>query len=677
MLSELSAPKRLGKQYSNELRSFAVTLHYYSPRAYQFVREAFSNRLPHPQSVIRWYRSVDGDPGITSEAMTALQIKVLEARSNNERLLVCLMMDEVAIRRQIEWNHFTKRFEGSVQYAGFLPEEPDELPIAKEALVFMVTGIKTSFKIPVAYFLSDSLDTEHKARLVETVLRSLHDIGVTVIAFTFDGLNTNLSTANALGASLKYDHNFKTNFLHPCTSEPVYVLLDICHMLKLVRNTLAGKEKLQTKQGFVEWKYIGMLNKTQNLTGAKMAERLTDHHVYFQNEKMRVDLAAQTLSRSVAEALETLRSTNESFKDCAETIRFIRLFNDLFDVLNSKHSSAKGFKRPLNSENLSSYIFLFEQMRTYICDLQLQQEKQGVLQWKPIIGTVNKTGFLGFLIAIQSFSEMYRRHAEELEEISEICCYRLSQDHLESFFSAIRSRGGSNNNPTAVQFKAAYKRLIVNNNVTISSNANCQEFNEMKMLRVEDKAQFYLNCINMRPGIEENIRTTIDEAITQYDENLIGKTVDDCFLNNAISMSAVGVQKKLIAKIKCEHCLNYLMRTSSEIDAHGDILFICKTAELELKIVTNNKRNINVSKHYVSMINRSLWKILNDKPNVFGLLSEHILEQDALLNHRNLIIKLTADLYLKGRLEQYAKGVIDFKKPIRKKLTKLILFQGE
>ena len=38
--------------------------------------------------------------------------------------------------------------------------------------------------------------------------------------------------------------------------------------------------------------------------------------------------------------------------------------------------------------------------------------------------------------------------------------YKLSQDHLELFFSAVRAAGGFNNNPTPQQFMAAYKRLL-------------------------------------------------------------------------------------------------------------------------------------------------------------------------------------------------------------------------
>lgn len=41
------------------------------------------------------------------------------------------------------------------------------------------------------------------------------------------------------------------------------------------------------------------------------------------------------------------------------------------------------------------------------------------------------------------------------------------------FFSALRSRGGFNNNPNAVQFRSAYKRLLLRHNISGSALGNC------------------------------------------------------------------------------------------------------------------------------------------------------------------------------------------------------------
>lgn len=72
--------------------------------------------------------------------------------------------------------------------------------------------------------------------------------------------------------------------------------------------------------------------------------------------------------------------------------------------------------------------------------------------------TRRKTGFVGFLVAIESvkgiFAEMIEKEDAPLKYL---LTYKLSQDHLVLFFGAIRSSGGFNNNPTAQQFTASYK----------------------------------------------------------------------------------------------------------------------------------------------------------------------------------------------------------------------------
>jgi hypothetical protein len=51
--------------------------------------------------------------------------------------------------------------------------------------------------------------------------------------------------------------------------------------------------------------------------------------------------------------------------------------------------------------------------------------------------------------------------------------YKLLQDHLETFFSAMRAKGGFNNNPNAQQFEAAYKRLLVRSEISVAETGNC------------------------------------------------------------------------------------------------------------------------------------------------------------------------------------------------------------
>uniref|UniRef100_A0A131YMY1 ReO_6 family protein n=1 Tax=Rhipicephalus appendiculatus TaxID=34631 RepID=A0A131YMY1_RHIAP len=53
---------------------------------------------------------------------------------------------------------------------------------------------------------------------------------------------------------------------------------------------------------------------------------------------------------------------------------------------------------------------------------------------------------------------------------------RLSQDHLEMFFSCVRHRGGWNNNPSAMQFRYAYRSLLIHGNVAPVAKAPVRTF---------------------------------------------------------------------------------------------------------------------------------------------------------------------------------------------------------
>ena len=224
------------KIYSPQLRAFALTLHFYSVRAYDYVREVFNNCLPHNRTISRWYTAVEGTPGFSSESLDYLKQIV----SNSDyRLLFSLIMDEMAIRQHVEFDG--KVFHGYINCGTSI--DNDDLSLAKEALVFMIVGVNSSLKMPVGYFLIDSVNSSQKVNLVNQCYTLLNSVNVEVISFTFDGCPTNLSMARQLGCNFDKDA-LKTNFCHPVTKSDVYVLLDPCHMLKLVRNTLGGKKSI-------------------------------------------------------------------------------------------------------------------------------------------------------------------------------------------------------------------------------------------------------------------------------------------------------------------------------------------------------------------------------------------------------------------------------------------------
>lgn len=202
----------------------------------------FNNNLPHASTIRTWYASsgANGEPGLSKEALETLKNLVNEKKStSNTEILCTLSFDEVNIMRNVKYSDAQKRFIGHISY-GSIPKDAQYLPVATNALVFMVNGINLQFNIPVAYHFINCLRAHEKAALILIVLNALAKIGLRVIGLTFDGLIANIRTCNLLGASLNVDKDFRPYILDPINGHKLYIIFDTPHMLKLVRNCIGS-----------------------------------------------------------------------------------------------------------------------------------------------------------------------------------------------------------------------------------------------------------------------------------------------------------------------------------------------------------------------------------------------------------------------------------------------------
>jgi hypothetical protein len=232
------------------------------------------------------------------------------------------------------------------------------------------------FKIPVhAYFLTDGLTADVKCNLIVEAITRLHTVNVRVTSVVCDGPSTNFSVGSKLGASLTAD-NMRPYFQNPNNSDwKIYLVFDAAHMLKLMRNTLAEKGILCDKDGKqIRWKHIVDLHELQDAEGLKAANKLKRSHIEWYQQKMKVSLAAQTLSRSVASSLEFVSSDlkMQKFAEIEATVKFIRLVDRLFDVLNSKHPLAKEYKSVLKPSNEQFWRPFLQEAMEYLVGLKLQ-----------------------------------------------------------------------------------------------------------------------------------------------------------------------------------------------------------------------------------------------------------------------------------------------------------------
>ena len=88
----------------------------------------------------------------------------------------------------------------------------------------------------------------------------------------------------------------------------------------------------------------------------------------WQAQKMKVNIAAQTLSSSVADAIDFCRQELQldQFKDSEATTRFIRMFDRLFDMFNSRNPFCCNYKAPLRVSNELFWTQFLEEAYMYI-----------------------------------------------------------------------------------------------------------------------------------------------------------------------------------------------------------------------------------------------------------------------------------------------------------------------
>lgn len=255
-----------------------------------------------------------------------------------------------------------------------------------------------------------------------------------------------------LGANFEKD--FKPFFINPATKEKVFCFFDPCHMIKLVRNMLEHNLKLRNNEKEILFEDIKRLQKLQDEEGLKAGTKLTKKHIYFYNNRMNVKLAAQTLSESISTALKFVDKCVPGYlQSSEETVKFCSIFNDAFDILNvrSKFPKPKKYNMPLSDSTFIELKQYAENIIEYIKNIEDCEHRS-------ILKSNRKTSLLGLIICSQNIFELYLLLKEKGLEY--LLTYKLNQDHLETFFSAIQSRGGFNNNPSAKDFESQLQKII-------------------------------------------------------------------------------------------------------------------------------------------------------------------------------------------------------------------------
>lgn len=646
---------------------FALTVNFHSPRAYKYIREKFNNNLPNKRTIQKWYANCNvSGAGICKQSLDILAHKADELKSTGTEPICALIFDEMAIKKHLQWSCVQKKFVGTISH-GFRPESTD-VPLAKEALVFMVNGINFNITIPLAYYFIKRLKSDEKIVLLKSIISAIRSCGVRVLSLTFDNLADNILMCRLIGSNVKDEDNYEPYFYLPGDERKIYLIIDPCHILKLARNILGNNKIMYYGDGKIGWNFFESLEELRINGNLRHIHKMTKKHMQYTKFKMNVRFASETLSNSVADSMQMLmRLGQDGFAECSTTIQYIRYINDAFDIMNTKDTEKENvFKQAINPKNEEAVFTFFNKLIDYLKQLRFADGTR-------IISTPCRAAFRGFIINAINFKCIY----EELVKSDLLSClptFKFSQDHLESFFGRIRSLPGCNDNPTVEQFGGAFRKLVVCNEIRCAEEGNCEDELKLTILDVSSRGKSITHEATSDSNVED-----IDETANIDRLNEIQSTYKS---NNLIKTSIAHIADLIERRIEkggrfeCGDCrdifsdnekLNDTFATGLHSTPCQSTFDLCETAE---KYV----RNLSLDFNYTFENAMSDIFVEFDSQTAYSRTDFEGHE-----NHKDYILKFIATEYVNISATYIAKTITinEQKMLLRNKFRKLLHFANE
>nr|AAB84175.1 repressor-like protein [Drosophila tsacasi] len=401
--------------------SAAICLHSVGPRTYKHLYER-GFPLPSRATIFRWLADIKINAGTLD---VVLDLMENEEMCTVDKLCV-LSIDKIQLSAAPEIN-------GSEDV---LNEPSNFVQLAT------VRGLKKSWKQPV-YF---GFNTPMNVDTLNAIIMKLHKINYPVVAVVSDLSPENQSLWRELGIS----ETNKSWFSHPANEQlKIFVFSDTTHLIKLVHNhyidvglDINGHRLTKTT--------VQQAIRHSSMPDVSIKFRINENHLNVCSlSKQEDNLAAQLFSSTTADCIRICYELGYGIENACETADFFELFNDWFDVFNSKVSRLHSTDSP----------------QPYGKQIEIQQStlaKMSEIMRTEMTESADKLTFqMGILVNNASLDGLYEYLSEKYEMIY-ILTSRLNQENVENFFGSMRSigHGGQYDHPTPLQFREKIRKYL-------------------------------------------------------------------------------------------------------------------------------------------------------------------------------------------------------------------------
>lgn len=356
-----------GVRYHPMIIRFCLSLAAKSPSCYEELRNSKVLVLPSQRRLRDYRNAIRPQRGFQAEVVEVLKSET-ESYFDVQRYVI-LLFDEMKIMANLvldkvtgELIGFTDLGDPDVNFASL--EKADEL--ASHALAFLVRGVCTELKFCLAHFATAGVTAAQLMPLFWEAVGILETTcNLWVIAATSDGASPNrrfYRLHKQLDGGADTDVCYRTiNLFAP--HRFLYFFSDAPHLVKTTRNCLLHSGSgtctryMWNNGNYILWQHISQMFYQDMDNGLKLLPKLTYDHIHLTSYSvMRVNLAAQVLSASVAAVLKEFGPP-----EAVATAKLCKMMDAFFDCLNVRSTTEyqkkrKPFLAPYRSDNDERYV---------------------------------------------------------------------------------------------------------------------------------------------------------------------------------------------------------------------------------------------------------------------------------------------------------------------------------
>ena len=411
----------------------------------------------------------------------------------------------------------------------------------------MIVGLQKSVPYVVKSSPEVKITWQWLWKEIDKCIETLAESGFNVRAVVVDDHSSNVAAYKKLHE--EYFGDSETYIYHPSYGgvQKTYLLFDIIHLIKNVRNNLLNKKKfvfpkfsfnhfedpIEVDDGYVDWRLFHQVyEKDQELqANLRKAHKMTYRTLHPGNNKQNVSLALNIFDETSSAAI------NSYFPARKSAASFLSLFHKLFVILNSKQK--------FNSNNrLGNAAVAGDNKPKFLREVADWVEKWSECEYFTLTPQTSK-----------ALTTTLRASASLIEDLlSEgydyVLTARFQTDPLELRYSKYRQMSGG--------------RFLV---------SLCEVTHSERILAIDSLLREDINFWeeDLRPAVnDKDVLLKIQGEVSEISSDLLQCHLSDDSKEVAVTIAG-GVAKKLVKRSKCSNCKKQLIGSTVDV-AHCDYL---------------------------------------------------------------------------------------------------------